>query len=220
MRFQLLIVILLIALIIPSLSYAVIEDCAGGSGSGGAAICNPLPVGTENLGIALSYFARTLAFLMGLTVIVYVVFAGFRMIMSQGNTEEIEAGKRTLQWSLLGFGLTIVAYALIVAVQRYIGINENISEDGTLENPITANPFGPTNTFGDLLINMLRGFLSVAGVLSILIIVISGYRYITAQGNEEQTEQAKTSLQWAIIGLAISLLAFVIVSATAQLLTR
>jgi glucose uptake protein GlcU len=53
--------------------------------------------------------------------------------------------------------------------------------------------------------------LAVAGSLAVLFIIVGGIRYITAYGNEEQTESAKKTLTNAIIGVVIVILAFVIV---------
>jgi cytochrome bd-type quinol oxidase subunit 2 len=50
------------------------------------------------------------------------------------------------------------------------------------------------------------------GVISVIIIVISGITYATAQGDESKTKKARQALLGAIIGLAIALLAFTVTS--------
>ncbi|OGE88408.1 MAG: hypothetical protein A3J07_01275 [Candidatus Doudnabacteria bacterium RIFCSPLOWO2_02_FULL_49_13] len=205
-----------VTLFLPFFSQANFADCIQNAGSS-TQLCDPLITGTETdsgVEVALSYAAKTLGLLMGLTVITFVVFSGFRMIMAQGNTEELERAKAALQWSLLGFILSTLAFVIVVAIQKYIGVNDNLSENGTFQNPLSSG------TLGELMIKMMTGFLEISGTLALLMIVISGFRYITSQGNDEQTEKAKTSLQWAVIGLAIALLAYVIVAATAALFSN
>jgi len=51
-------------------------------------------------------------------------------------------------------------------------------------------------------INIALGFL---GVLAVIIILIGGFKWMTAAGNEEQIEEAKKVLMAGIIGLVIIL---------------
>lgn len=59
------------------------------------------------------------------------------------------------------------------------------------------------------IINYVLGFLAA---LAILVIVIAGILYITASGDEDRVDNAKKWLLYAIIGLVIALLGYVIVS--------
>lgn len=60
--------------------------------------------------------------------------------------------------------------------------------------------------------------LLVAGVIAVLFLIIGGFRYITAHGNEEQAEGAKKTILHAIIGLIVIILSFVIVQVISQAL--
>ena len=59
------------------------------------------------------------------------------------------------------------------------------------------------------IINILLGFL---GVIAIVIIIIAGFQWMTAGGNEEKITGAKKMLGAGIIGLVIILAAFAIAS--------
>lgn len=75
---------------------------------------------------------------------------------------------------------------------------------------------------GDLLytVRLLINFLlSVAWLVSILFIVVSGVRMILAQGNEESLTKAKASLSNAIIGFIIILTSFIILNLVVGFLT-
>lgn len=52
----------------------------------------------------------------------------------------------------------------------------------------------------------------VTGAIALLVIIIAGLRYITSQGNPQTTAKAKNAIIYAGVGLAISLLAFSIVT--------
>lgn len=52
--------------------------------------------------------------------------------------------------------------------------------------------------------------LLVAGILAIFFIILGGVLYIVSAGNEKRTETAKKMILYAVIGLAVILLAYVI----------
>ena len=84
----------------------------------------------------------------------------------------------------------------------------------------------PTNSQGlasdaninDTLTTVLNYVLGFLAVLSILMIVIAGIMYITSGGDEARVDKAKSWLTYAIIGLIVALLGFVIVSTVSNML--
>jgi glucose uptake protein GlcU len=80
-----------------------------------------------------------------------------------------------------------------------------------LIDPTNANL--PTACANQATLNTLLGDLFILlGAISVLMIVIAGLRYVMARGNSEKTTQAKNIIQYSIIGLIISSLAYAIVS--------
>jgi type IV secretory pathway VirB2 component (pilin) len=59
------------------------------------------------------------------------------------------------------------------------------------------------------IINIVLGFL---GIVAVVIIIFSGFKWMTAAGNEEQVTEARKMLLQAIAGLAIVFLAWGIAS--------
>lgn len=76
-------------------------------------------------------------------------------------------------------------------------------------SPLDPVPFvrNATNTI-ELIIEIL---LAIVGLISVLFLIIGGFRYVTSGGNEETTESAKKTITNSIIGIIIVILAFVIV---------
>lgn len=60
-------------------------------------------------------------------------------------------------------------------------------------------------------INIIQWILGLLGLVAVIMIIIGGFRWMTAGGNEEKVETAKKILTAAIIGLIIVLLAWAIV---------
>ncbi|MBI4224157.1 MAG: hypothetical protein HY609_04430, partial [Deltaproteobacteria bacterium] len=67
------------------------------------------------------------------------------------------------------------------------------------------------STATSLIIGLIQIALWIVGLLAVLFVIVGGYRYVTAHGNEEQAEAAKKTLTHAIIGVVIVVLSFVIV---------
>ena len=62
------------------------------------------------------------------------------------------------------------------------------------------------------LINIVIDFLLwTVGVLSVVMIIFSGFRYITSAGDASKTKSAQTTLTYSIVGLIVAVPAWVIV---------
>lgn len=57
-------------------------------------------------------------------------------------------------------------------------------------------------TIVGLLVNAALGLL---GAIFIILMIIAGYRYMTAEGNEQKTEKAIATIKHSLIGLIITL---------------
>ena len=63
----------------------------------------------------------------------------------------------------------------------------------------------------------LKGFIAVFTAIAVLMIVIGGYYYLTAYGNEEKATKGKNTILWAIVGLVVAALAWWIVAIVWQI---
>ena len=67
----------------------------------------------------------------------------------------------------------------------------------TIQNPIAASDFGK-------LVEALAKAITAIGIPLIAIFLVwSGFLFVTARGNEQQLQKAKSTLLWAVIGGAI-----------------
>ena len=70
----------------------------------------------------------------------------------------------------------------------------------------TSNTMDITNIVG----NFITGFLALLGIIFIVLIILAGYNWMTAAGEEEKVNKAKDTLTRAIIGLVITVGAYAI----------
>lgn len=85
-----------------------------------------------------------------------------------------------------------------------------ISAANPVDRPTIPNPTGKTD-FGAILNTIITALLFFAGAVAVLFLIIGGFRYVVSAGNAEQVEGAKKTILYAILGLIIIFIAFVLV---------
>lgn len=73
-----------------------------------------------------------------------------------------------------------------------------------------VNPIG-YNDFPSLLFAIANGVAVLVGSLSVIMIIWSGILFLVSAGDPAKIQKAKSSLVWAIIGMAIAISAGVII---------
>ncbi len=85
-------------------------------------------------------------------------------------------------------------------------VTTNLSVSGSLRNPVKFE------SAGQLISGVISFLLGLIGALSALFIIIGGVIMITAAGRPEQLTKGKKTLTWAILGLAVSFLAYSLIA--------
>lgn len=71
----------------------------------------------------------------------------------------------------------------------------------------------PDGSIYNIISATLSWLLAILGFIAIIAFVISGILYLTSAGNEGQAEQAKNAMKYAIIGVVVALIGYVVVQA-------
>lgn len=71
------------------------------------------------------------------------------------------------------------------------------------------NPLGNANLQG-LVTIILTSIVRIGAVLCVFFLILSGFKFVTAQGNAGEIKNAKEMLKWTIIGGLITMGAFAI----------
>lgn len=79
-------------------------------------------------------------------------------------------------------------------------------------------PTGMDNTYGIASINgfiytIITWLLGIAFSLTVLFLIIGGFRFVVSGGNEESAEAGKRTIVNALIGIVVIILSYVIISA-------
>ena len=71
---------------------------------------------------------------------------------------------------------------------------------------------GSPTELSDVIQNIVKAVIGVCGVVAVVFIVIGGINYMTSNGDTSKIEKAKKTIIYALIGLAVAALSFVIVN--------
>ena len=75
-----------------------------------------------------------------------------------------------------------------------------------------AMPEGAPEDLSVQLTNVTNTLLLAIGFVSVVMLIIGGFRYVLSNGNEKSVTGAKDTILYAIVGLVVALLAFAIVN--------
>ena len=170
---------------------------------------NPLEVfGVRTPGQLITKSIQGFAGIIGSIAIAFTVFSGFKLVIATSE-EAIESARKSITWSATGFMVALLSFTVISGVGSFIGFNPSRVGTNTLVNPLQ----GPQNPddFISVLNYIMIQFLNIVGVVTVIMIIYYGYRYMSAAGNEEIIERAKSGLRFALAGLAVILLAYTII---------
>lgn len=92
--------------------------------------------------------------------------------------------------------------ALFAASPGECRSNTTVLDTSCLPHPDTSNTIP----------NALNIVFALAASIAVLIIVVSGFRYIAAHGDPNATAQARNSIFYAVVGLLVTMTAFSIVT--------
>jgi len=87
--------------------------------------------------------------------------------------------------------------------------------------PMTASAAITTitgsQTLAQIIGKVITWILAFVGVLAVLMLIIGGVRYVISAGNPAQTEGAKKTIIYALVGIVIVILAVILVNAVSGL---
>jgi|GEM_PF-788095 len=74
----------------------------------------------------------------------------------------------------------------------------------------TGAGFGETVTIGSVITSVITGFMALLGIIFIILIILAGWKYMNARGDEQKTTEALDQIRHAVIGLIIIVAAYAI----------
>jgi len=116
--------------------------------------------------------------------------------------------------------LIILSLTAVLVLPYFVFAQESATNTPVSNNPLNklraiGSDQGPYQaadeyTLSEILGQIAAAFLSLLAVIFIILIVLAGYNWLTAGGNEQKIEKAKNTMTRSIIGLVIILGAWAI----------
>jgi len=133
--------------------------------------------------------------------IFFIVLGAFFYIASAGNEERIGQGKDMIFGSLIAIVVVMLSGVLI----------------RTLHKPAEGTS-GALADVPNVIGNATNILIGVIGAFTVLMFVYSGFLYLTGRGEADKIEKAHNASRYAIYGLGIGVLAYVIANAVIRIL--
>ncbi len=70
----------------------------------------------------------------------------------------------------------------------------------------------------EFMLNLARIALALIGIIVVIYIIVAGIQYITAAGDPGKQGEARKTIQYALIGLGVTIVAFAIIRVLLQIL--
>lgn len=168
--------------------------------SGTVTFSNPLKFSTVDL--LLGNILTAVQRIIGTLALVFVVIGAGMILSSAGNPDMVERGKKAITMAFIGLAIGVAAPSLLKELSTMIGWNS-----GAAIKALTVS---------QIAVNVLNFLLGIAGVLTLIMLVIGGTMYLTSAGDEDRIDQGKTIFKNSLIGILIILAAMVLVQQIAK----
>ena len=110
----------------------------------------------------------------------------------------------------------LAAVAVVPVVGVTMGLNSatagaQVDEINKGIDAIGGSSSTATLQVNDIVLAVVNWLLFAVGVVSVIMLIVGGIKYATSAGDSNKVTSAKNTIMYAIIGLAVAVLAFAIV---------
>jgi hypothetical protein len=107
-------------------------------------------------------------------------------------------------------GLSLMALLVVTTMPTVVSAQDEGPWNEWMGNTIVNTPVKPNADLIGIIFKAIQYLLAFLGVVAVVVILIGGFMWMTAGGNDEKVGKAKKILIQGLIGLIIILLAFAI----------
>ncbi len=154
--------------------------------------------GESQLNAVVLAVVKVVRNLIGSLAIVFIVVSGILMIFAQGEESKITEQKRSITYAIIGLVIILLIERMISAIYGVPGEQRALTTASAAL--VSAEIYG--------LISYIKAIL---GSVAVFMIVLNGFKTVTAQGDEEVMKTQRNAILWTIIGLALIVINKVVV---------
>lgn len=131
--------------------------------------------------------------------LVFIVIGAFFILTSAGVPDMVERGKKAITMAVVGLAIGIAAPSILKELTGILGWGT--TTDQTVNKALTIS---------QIAVNVLNFLLGIAGILSLIMLVIGGIVYLTSAGDEDRIASGKKIFTYSLIGVVIIFSAMVL----------
>ena len=176
-------------------------DGGTSSGTSGVDVSVPNPTGFTSLQSFLA--TGILPWLRGIIITLAMIFfiIGALLYTTGGGDEgNIKKGKAAMTAALIGLALGIAAPTFLHEIYALFGVS--------------GGPASPSAV--QIALNVLKFLLSLVGILTMIMLIVSGLSWMASAGDDSRAKTAKSMATSAVIGLTLAMAALIIVRQIAK----
>lgn len=111
--------------------------------------------------------------------------------------------------SIIGITASFAAPAVIAASSTNDPCSSSLPKSVREANGCPGTSVKKADT---VITNVLNAIIGVLGIVAVIFVIVGGVKYMTSAGDPGKIQQAKKTILYALIGLAVCALAFAIVN--------
>ncbi|MBI3671342.1 hypothetical protein HY249_00915 [Candidatus Azambacteria bacterium] len=182
-------------------------------------ICSPLPATTPITFTAPTTTATFSDLVCNITnfisqsiippvAVLMTLVIGFMFLTSQGNPAQVKRAGNILLFTIIGVTVGTLAPGIIALV------SDIFSAPGSTVSASICAGSGGTDVITNALLNLINWLAWLVATVAVVAGLYSGFLFITAGDDAAQLSKATKTFVFAIIGVAVSIAAFSIISIT------
>ncbi|MEK7519771.1 MAG: hypothetical protein AAB581_00790 [Patescibacteria group bacterium] len=151
--------------------------------------------------------------------VLMVLYASFLLLTAGGNPGRVQSARQILIYTIVGAGILLLAPAIVALVVSVAGAPPSdpsneipLAEAIKLSGDPACNVATAGMTVLQALANIVNWFSWLLAILSVAVGLYAGFLYMTAAGEAQKVSIANHVLVYAIVGVAVAILAFSVIS--------
>lgn len=141
--------------------------------------------------------------------LIFIIIGGISYMLAGGNDEKMTKAKKMIIYAIMGLAIAIGAAIFLKELAKALGSKTLFTISG--ENMET------TGSMSGVMERSIALLLTSLGMLGIIGLIIGGFWYLNAGGDEEKAKIGKKTLTYSILGLVIAIGSLIIVKQIAAL---
>lgn len=142
----------------------------------------------------------------------YLIYGGFKYLTSAGSADRVVAGRKIIVNALVGLVISFMSVAIVNLVTTNIDgqaasrCNATAAGDKIDPDCVGISKVGANKAVEGILTTVYYA----GGATAVIVIIVSSVFYIISQGDPSKTKRAKDGILYAVVGLVLILVAFII----------